>query len=62
MDMDNLEKKLFELDVYISEVRDILNEISVTSEEESSRLEISQYLDELIVEYMKLKINKVENQ
>ena len=60
MDMDKVEKKLFELDKYISEVRDVLNEISVTCDEEGSRLQLSQYLDELIVEYMKLKTNKIE--
>ncbi|MNI93508.1 hypothetical protein D3C81_643000 [compost metagenome] len=60
MDMDKIEKYLFELDKYISEVRDTLNEISVTCDEEAPRLQLSQYLDELIVEYMKLKMNKIE--
>lgn len=59
MDMDKIEKNLFELDKYISEVRDALNEISVTCDEEAPRLQLSQYLDELIVEYMKLKMNKI---
>lgn len=60
MDMDKIEKHLFELDKYISEVRDTLNEISVTCDEEAPRLQLSQYLDKLIVEYMKLKMNKIE--
>jgi hypothetical protein len=50
--------KLSNLDKYISEIRDILNEVSITTEDKEARLIISQCLDELIVEYMKLTTQK----
>lgn len=51
--MEDLDKKLLSLDKHISEIRDILNEISITEEEEDARLMLSEFLDELIVTYMK---------
>lgn len=51
--MEDLDKKLLSLDKHISEIRDILNEISITEEEEEARLMLSEFLDELIVTYMK---------
>lgn len=48
--------KLSELNKQINEIREILNEACCTadtSEAISERLAISQYLDELIVQYMK---------
>lgn len=51
--MEDLDKKLISLDKHISEVRDILNEISITEEEEEAKLMLSEFLDELIVTYMK---------
>lgn len=44
------------LNIRIQEVRDVLNEMCITSDdiiEYKQKLELSQYLDELIVEYMK---------
>jgi len=57
--MGKLDKRLFELNKQIEEVRDILNEVCVTSEDSKATLLISQCLDELIVEYFKVF---VENQ
>lgn len=51
--MEDLDKKLLSLDKHISEIRDILNEISIAEEEEDARLLLSEFLDELIVAYMK---------
>lgn len=48
--------KLSELNKHINEIREILNEVSCTvdaSESTEHRLIISEYLDELIVEYMR---------
>jgi len=48
--------KLSELNKHINEIREILNEACCTvdtSEDINDRLAISQYLDELIVQYMK---------
>lgn len=48
--------KLDELDKYIDDLRDVLNEICVTIDETdgaNEKLIVSQFLDELIVEYMK---------
>lgn len=55
----HVDDKLSNLDKYITEIRDILNEVSVTTEDYEARLIISQCLDELIVEYMKLSNEKV---
>ncbi len=51
--MEDLDKKLVSLDKHISDVRDILNEISITEEEQEAKLMLSEFLDELIVTYMK---------
>jgi diguanylate cyclase (GGDEF)-like protein len=54
--------KISELNKQINEIRDILNEVCCTidgSETKRDVLTISQYLDELIVEYMK-ELNDVE--
>jgi len=53
--MTNIDIKLFELDRNITEIRDVLNEIALTSTDNEDRLKVSEYLDKLIVEYMKLK-------
>ncbi len=53
--MNDLKKKTLELDKYISNLRDILNEVSLDTEEEDARIIISRCLDELIVKYMNLK-------
>jgi hypothetical protein len=53
--------KLERLDKSIDEIRDVLNEISFTVEDNEyikERLLVSQCLDELIVEYMK-QIKKI---
>jgi len=54
--MGKLDKRLLELNKQIEEVRDILNEVCVTSEDNEATLLISQALDELIVEYFKVFI------
>jgi two-component system, cell cycle response regulator len=51
---------LFSLNRKIEELRDTLNEICITTEKDNNRelrLNISEYLDELIVEYMKKKMS-----
>lgn len=53
--MMKFDKHNSELEKYISDIRDVLNEISATEEEKEARLIISRCLDELIVEYMKSK-------
>ena len=53
--MTNIDIKLFELDRNITEIRDVLNEIALTSTDNEDRLKVSEYLDKLIVKYMKLK-------
>jgi len=55
--MDENNQRLIELDRCISEMREILNEMVLTSTEHEARLKVSQSMDELILEYMKLKYN-----
>jgi len=48
---------------YINEVRDVLNEICITIDENENKeyiLKVSEYLDELIIEYMKRSDTKNE--
>lgn len=52
--MEQLDDKLVELAKRIEEVREILNEACITSEDEEKTLIISQLLDDLIVEYFKV--------
>ncbi|EQB87041.1 hypothetical protein J2Z44_000795 [Clostridium punense] len=52
--MEQLDDKLVELAKRIEEVREILNEACITSEDEEKTLFISQLLDDLIVEYFKV--------
>lgn len=52
--MEQLDDKLVELAKRIEEVREILNEACITSEDEDKTLFISQLLDDLIVEYFKV--------
>lgn len=52
--MEQLDDKLVELAKRIEEVREILNEARITSEDEEKTLFISQLLDDLIVEYFKV--------
>jgi two-component system, cell cycle response regulator len=56
----NIDNELSILNSRIEEVRDVLNEMCISSDEtveDKQKLNMSQYLDELIVEYMK-NINK----
>lgn len=56
MSVDINVDSIYKLQNKISEMQEVLNEICATSEEDidyEKRLEISQYLDELIVKYMK---------
>jgi len=53
--MDNVNERLAELDHCISELREALNEAALITTDFEARLAISQSMDELIVEYMKLK-------
>ncbi|MCM0650144.1 hypothetical protein NBE98_17385 [Clostridium swellfunianum] len=57
--MDEIQDRLKKLDKRIIELKEILNEISVTTDEEEIKLFISQYLDKLIVEYMKTVLKKI---
>ncbi|WP_040213415.1 hypothetical protein [Clostridium polynesiense] len=59
--MKDVDIELVQLDKYISELRNLLNEVSITSDEEEARLMISECLDELIVIYMKMLRAKKEN-
>jgi hypothetical protein len=60
--MCKLNNKLLELTKRIEEVRDMLNEACVTSNDEKNTLLISQCLDDLIVEYFKtIEENKENN-
>lgn len=52
--MGKVDEKLLELEKRIEEVREILNEACITSEDEQKTLFISQLLDDLIVEYFKV--------
>lgn len=52
--MGQLDDRLLELTKRIEEVREILNEACITSEDEEETLFISQILDNLIVEYFKV--------
>ncbi|MBU3191880.1 Spo0E family sporulation regulatory protein-aspartic acid phosphatase [Clostridium bowmanii] len=54
MQIENFNMK--ELINSINDVRDLLNEISITMDEDKNKqaaLKLSEYLDKLIVEYMK---------
>lgn len=51
--MSKLDRKLLELTKRIEEVREILNEACVTSNDDKKTLLISECLDDLIVEYFK---------
>ncbi|MEG0773976.1 aspartyl-phosphate phosphatase Spo0E family protein [Clostridium sp.] len=59
--MDKLDKKLLELTKRIEETREILNEACITFQDEKKTLHISQYLDDLIVEYIKVLSTTSEN-
>lgn len=51
------EKRLNKLNIRINEIRDILNDICCTlaeNDDTTERLLVSKYLDELILEFMKL--------
>ncbi|MEQ8197475.1 MAG: aspartyl-phosphate phosphatase Spo0E family protein [Clostridiaceae bacterium] len=56
--MDNINERLAILDHCITELRESLNEAALTTSDFETRLAISQSMDELIVEYMKLKNSK----
>jgi Spo0E like sporulation regulatory protein len=52
--MNELNIKLLDLTKRIEEVREMLNEACITSNDENKTLIISQCLDDLIVEYFKI--------
>ncbi|WP_291571134.1 aspartyl-phosphate phosphatase Spo0E family protein [Clostridium sp. UBA4548] len=52
--MGKVDERLLELEKRIEEVREILNEACITSEDDKKTLFISQLLDDLIVEYFKV--------
>jgi len=59
--MSELDEKLLEINKQIEKVREILNEVCVTSEDSEATLIISQCLDELIVEYFKVVTKQNNN-
>ena len=60
-DINTKEIRLVKLNIKINEIRDILNDICCTLEENedtTERLVVSRYLDELILEFIR-EINKI---
>ncbi len=56
--MESEESKLLLLDYRISKLRELLNDATLTPDKAEVRLMLSEYLDELIVKYMKLRYCK----